>query len=206
MIINYKKKKLIFTHIQKCGGTSVINFFNHRKNHNKIKIDIEYLKKINENVDDYFKFTIIRNPWDRMVSFYHYHKEKTLDKGFPTTTWNYIKDLNFSEFLKSSKFQIWSSRNNITDYITYNKKPYIDYYINFENLEKDFEIIKKISGNHKKLKKHNKSFHFNYKKYYTKETKEIINSLFKAEIDFFNFKFDKKINLKRLNKNLIKLN
>ena len=135
-----------------------------------------------------------------MVSFYHYHKEKTLDKGFPTTTWNYIKDLNFSEFLKSSKFQIWSSRNNITDYITYNKKPYIDYYINFENLEKDFKIIKKISGSSKNLKKDNKSSHFNYKKYYNKENKEIINYLFKEEISFFNFKFGKEINLKRLNK------
>jgi hypothetical protein len=206
MIINYKDKKLIFTHIQKCGGTSVINFFKHRKNHNKIKFDIKHLKKINEDIDDYFKFTIIRNPWDRMVSFYHYHKEKILDNKFPTKTWKYIKNLNFSEFLKSNKFQSWALRNNITDYITYNKKTYIDYYINFENLEKDFEIIKKISGKCGKLNKVNKSNHLNYKKYYDEKNKEIISYLFNEEINFFNFKFNKKINLKSLNKKyMIKL-
>jgi len=199
MIINYKNKKLIFTHIQKSGGTSIVNFFKCNKNHNKIKFDIEYLKKINEKIGDYFKFTIIRNPWDRMVSFYHYHKQKALDPNFHTKTWNYIKDLNFNEFLKSDKFQIWAKRNNITNYITYKNKTYIDYYIDFDNLEEDFELIKKISGKKGNLLIKNKSNHEKYENCYNNKTKKIINCLFKKEINFFKFKFGCKINLKNFN-------
>jgi len=67
--------------------------------------------------------------------------------------------------LKSDKFQIWAKRNNITNYITYKNKTYIDYYIDFDNLEEDFELIKKISGKKGNLLIKNKSNHKKYENY-----------------------------------------
>jgi len=201
MIINCNGIKIIFVHVQKSGGSSIVNFFKKTKNHNKIKIDIKYLNKKKENINDYFKFTVIRNPWDRMVSFYHYHKEKILKNNNPTETWKYLKDLTFKKFLKSTKFQKWALVNNITDFINYNKKTHIDYYINFENFENDFKVVKQISGMENKLLEENKSTHKEYKHYYNDKSKKIIDFLFKKEIKFFNFKFDEKINSKILNKN-----
>lgn len=201
MIINCNGIKIIFVHVQKSGGSSIVNFFEKTKNHNKIKIDIKYLNKKKENINDYFKFTVIRNPWDRMVSFYHYHKEKILKNNNPTEIWKYLKDLTFKKFLKSTKFQKWALVNNITDFITYNKKTHIDYYINFENFENDFKVVKQISGMENKLLEWNKSTHKEYKHYYNDKSKKIIDFLFKKEIKFFNFKFDEKINSKILNKN-----
>ena len=203
MIIKYKNKKIIFVHIQKSGGTSVLKFFKNKKNHNKIKDDIKYLKNKKENINNYFKFTIVRNPWDRIVSFYHYHKQKLIKGIVVSNTWKYIKNLKFHDFLKSHQFQKWASRNNIVDYITYKDKIYIDYFINFEKLKDDFEIIKKIADKHGVLPVTNKSKHHNYEKYYDKKSKKIISDLFQREINFFNFKFGKKINLKNINKNII---
>ena len=202
MIIKYKNQKIIFVHIQKSGGTSVLKFFKNKKNHNKIKHDIKYLQKKKENINDYFKFTIIRNPWDRMVSFYHYHKQNLIKGKVISETWEYIKNLKFHEFLNSHEFHKWASRNNIVDYITYKNKIYIDYFINFEKLKDDFEIIKKISGKCGILPITNKSKHENYNKYYNEKSKKIIEELFERDIDFFKFKFGKKINLKNLNKNI----
>jgi len=201
MIINLKnnKLKIIFTHIQKSGGSSIIDFFNVKKSHNKIEKDILILNEKEIKLNSVFKFTVIRNPWDRMVSFFHYHKQK-----LKIQAWKYIKDLNFTQFIKSKHFEFWAKRNNITNYIKHNNISRIDYYIDFNNLKKDFELIKLITNIKRNLTHVNKSKHEEYKKYYRNENnKHIISSLFKDEIDFFNFKFGKPTDLKTLNtKNL----
>jgi len=202
MIIKLDNKNfdVIFVHIQKSGGSSIINFFNAGKNHNKIFKDLEILKEENLKINKFFKFTVIRNPWDRIVSFFHYHKEKLKNKNFPTRTWEYIQNLNFSQFIRSQQFQSWAKRNNITNYITLNNIPYIDYYINFDNLQKDFELVKKITGINKNLLHINKSKHEKYEKYYkNKKNKEIISDLFEKEINFFNFKFGSPAKIDHLN-------
>lgn len=198
MIINLKnnKLKIIFIHIQKSGGSSIIDFFNVKKSHNKIEKDILILNEKKINLNRVFKFTVIRNPWDRMVSFFHYHKQR-----LKTQEWKYIKDLNFTKFIRSNHFEFWARKNNITNYIKHKDIAHIDYYIDFNNLKKDFELIKLITNIKKNLMHINKSKHEEYKKYYRNENnKHIISTLFKDEINFFNFEFDKPTELKHLNK------
>ena len=201
MIIKLENKPfdLVFVHIQKSGGSSIVKYFDTRKSHNKISQDVKEIKKSKEKLKNYFKFTVVRNPWDRMVSFFHYHKER-IRGGYPIAHWEYIKNLNFGEFLKSVPFQKWAIKNNITDYIFYKKKPLIDCYLNFENLNKDFQLIKKISGIYNKFPHVNAVHHRDYKKYFKKEDNlKIIKDFFHKEIEFFNFEFGEKTSLKKLN-------
>ena len=69
------KYKFIFIHIEKTGGTSINDFFNFDdvyEKHGTINyFKNEYGKKL---FDEYFKFTIVRNPWDWLVSRYHWSK------------------------------------------------------------------------------------------------------------------------------------
>ena len=72
MIID--KYKTIFIHIPKNAGTSIKTFFECKEFYNKHRT-IDQIKKENiKAYDSYKKFTIVRNPYDRMVSWYFYLK------------------------------------------------------------------------------------------------------------------------------------
>lgn len=69
-----KKPKLLLIHIPRTGGSSVENFFNfqasdrpHRKEYrySTLEESKKYCK-----IENYFKFSIVRNPWGRLLSWF----------------------------------------------------------------------------------------------------------------------------------------
>ncbi len=116
-------RKYIFVHIPKTGGTSLSLALEQRAKAEDILIgdtpkalkrrprvkrlqgdrrlwkhsrlsDIDGLARIGA-LSDYFVFTIVRNPWDRMVSYYHWLQDQTFDHRAVTVA----KSHEFSEFL-----------------------------------------------------------------------------------------------------------
>lgn len=73
----------------------------------------------NEKFNSYFKFCVIRNPYDKMVSYYFFLKHKKKH------------NLNFKEY-NYKKYNY----NNIDRYII-DRKYCIDFYIRFEYLLED---------------------------------------------------------------------
>ena len=111
-MISYKYK-CIFIHITKCGGTTIDcvfrnKFFGHGKaiqykngtpHLNDNTIGSGPITQYNDSAiffDEFFKFTFVRNPWDRIVSFYFYHKQRNFDYydfnkiSFKKFTLNYL--------------------------------------------------------------------------------------------------------------------
>ena len=83
-MISYDKK-FIFIHINKTAGSSIeqaLNSYGEKrivpKNNTDFKMSKqsqhfnykEYREFLGADYDDYFKFTVIRNPFDRIVSYY----------------------------------------------------------------------------------------------------------------------------------------
>ena len=91
------KYKLIFFHIPKCAGGSVKKCLGYKNNDLTnmksglrqsvlLGVDIAFWNKkvYPEKWKEYEKFTIVRNPWDRVVSIYHFRKKQNdLYKQFP---------------------------------------------------------------------------------------------------------------------------
>ncbi|MEA1988675.1 MAG: sulfotransferase family 2 domain-containing protein, partial [Pseudomonadota bacterium] len=62
--------KFVFIHIGKTGGTSVEKILNIPHEH---KIALDKMQEIGiDKWNSKLKFAIVRNPWDKVVSHYHY--------------------------------------------------------------------------------------------------------------------------------------
>ena len=101
--------KLIFTHIPKTAGSSVTNIIkrapgknsnkpenssnnNYRRRHD---LTIEDYKNLTDTeiFDEYFKFSIVRNPWDRFASVYNFFMIILgKDQHFRNFGWERIKN------------------------------------------------------------------------------------------------------------------
>lgn len=72
--------KLIFIHIPKCAGRSICDIFNQRFDHYTAYF---YSKEYSRFWNEYKKFAIIRNPYERLVSMYHYIQQHRRHKHEP---------------------------------------------------------------------------------------------------------------------------
>lgn len=152
-----------------------LNFFSSHSPCYKIQ------KIIDENTfSKFFKFAVIRNPWDRMVSRYFYSKK--IDSSF--------KDLSFKEFLN---FDLKNNMHVIDQFkfcTDVNNHFCLDLVLKFENLNEDFNNISLKFFNKKNMLLHlNKSEHKNYRDYYDNEAKDKIYKYCKKDIEFFKYEF-----------------
>ena len=131
---------------------------------------------------DLFKFAVLRNPWDRMVSFYFSPHRQVTD-------FDRDRFLNFITRAAAVRSYICtrSIKSRIMERLHLGgAKPLgtqLDYLIKFEQLEQDVsmvcEILKIPFGN---LPQYNASKSKHYSVYYDEETRNLVASMFEDEI------------------------
>lgn len=207
MIIKCSKKlhvPILFVHIPKNAGGSVNEYLKSNKSIIKAcghKTIQEIKRKLYNNnpkynsvsFEDYFKFTIFRNPWERVLSNF---KFRTQIDG-PDPHWEKVRklNLNFNEWIKivvnNTGMKTLKKHNTYLSYITINKKIAVDYIINFHNLNEEFKVIKKLCKFNRNLgDKVHKSKRKNYKFYYNDKSIELVSEIHKDDIKLFKFNFD----------------
>jgi len=140
-----------------------------------------FYEKFNKNdFNSFYKFAVIRNPWDRMVSRYFYSKK--ISKKFNNYTFEEFVDYDI-------KFN--SRVLNQFEFCTKDKNNFcLDSVIRFENINDDFaEVTNKIFKNKRKIQHLNMTNHSKYKDYYNDKLKDKIYSNFKKDINFFKYDF-----------------
>lgn len=183
----YKKNNIIYVHIPKCAGTSISKLLYGRDPWHYSCSELRRLDK--KKYDSYYKFSVVRNPWERIASTYYYAVAHAQDN--PKTTISFItKYKSFEDFviygmssdLVENHYFFWSSDK-------YLDKP-IDKIIRFEDIEWEFPRFCKDMGISGELPRENMSKRRkSYKDEYNSEMKEKIGFLYKDDIDRFKYQF-----------------
>ena len=188
------KHKFIFVHINKTGGTSIEallkKYSNKFKQHQSI---IDLNKEASSN--DYFKFTFVRNSWDRFLSLYKYRiKTNQTNLGKNSVSFkewaNHIYNKNPNYYNIPNKMKLLMLSDQL-DWITdVTGSVDMDFIGRFENLQEDFSTIcDRIGIPRQKLPHKNKSEHKHYTEYYDEETKSIVAKKYAKDIEYFGYKF-----------------
>ena len=150
----------------------------------------DVITKLGQEVyNEYFKFAFIRNPWDRICSFYHYlmerrHKYFPASRGGTPIPGAPKKFDNLNDFIESP----WEKWNSVKpQYSFFNENTHIG---RFETLEQDFSFIMDKIGIQANLKHYNKSVKCRCQDLYNEKSKNIIANLYKTDIDKYNYTFE----------------
>lgn len=213
MIISHNNR-FVFVHIQKTAGKSLRRFLFdnfsdaefYKGTHDFARVAFEELGKAWWSKS--FSFAFVRNPWDRLVSWYSMvHKrshrlseEEKGTSGAYNKLWQYVHEhsSSFEEFVLNCTAAIEDHDGvksfwfNQLDYITdKNGKVIVDFIGRYENLETDFrEVARRLGVEKPALTHRNPSKHAHYSRYYTPEITEIVRARYWRDIAFFGYEFE----------------
>jgi hypothetical protein len=208
------KHKFVFISIPKTGSTSARSMLedysditdkeimerNSPYDHHMVADDLKKYFDTNEwNWDDYFKFTVVRNPWAREVSLYEYMRnyKHEWEKG------NRISKQYYYECCETLKKHP-TFKDYITGQVAYRGVNYVyeryytdkdgndllDFIGRCEDMSENIDFvcdklqIPKIDVEYK-----NKTKHKPYIEYYDDVTKQIVAEKFQKAIERFGYKF-----------------
>ena len=189
----YSNHQCIFTHIPKCAGSSIHKAFigdqNTSSEHSKLDKII-----FHEKIENFFKFTFVRNPWDRFLSTYFYFKKYGQDNGGDMLTGFIVNRFDsFNDFTKHFPM----IPDKIFPCPHFNpQNEWVDERHNligrFENLQADFDVVCEKVGLDKRILPHaNKTDHKHYTEYYDNETRQIVAKKYAKDIEYFGYEFGK---------------
>lgn len=196
----YHKHKCIFVHVNKTGGATINRFLGGRPAHMSAK---GYRKTYPNYFDDYFKFSFVRNPWDKLVSLYFMHTRLNWDLRWD---WSAVTAPCFSDFLrithgynKTKQRHIYRGHptghmrmsNQLDWLVDENGSLIVDFVGRFENYQEDFNTVCDKIGipQPQEIPHRNKSEHKHYTEYYDNETREIVATRFAKDIEYFGYEF-----------------
>lgn len=138
----------------------------------------------------YYKFSFVRNPWDRMVSryFYEVRNEKGMENwGYPSTIPDHSKCLK--KYIKDNEH--YKKNNQLYWLVNRQGEMVLDFVGRLENIEVDFDSVCKHLNlpDEIKMVHINKTKHRDYKEYYDEESKSMVSELCRQDIEYFDYSF-----------------
>lgn len=188
----FDQYRCIFIHNPRTGGNSIVQslFGGHSPGHRTAKqYQLAFTK---QEFDQYFKFTFVRNPWDRFISAFHFLKQGGMN----------LKDALWAERLHEVYFDEF-----VEDYLDpdllnqvhfrpqsyficgFRGKPVVDFTGRFEHFDEDFASVADRLGLDNKPLHVNTSRHNYYRDYYTDKLQKKVAAYYDEDITLFRYEF-----------------
>lgn len=122
--------------VKRRGGLKVVKTAGRLLKHSTLA-DIEGLVG-REEMDDFLIFTLVRNPWDRMASYYHWLKEQSFDHPAVALA----RDLSFADFLRHPETVATVKANPCGSYLRDGSgREWAGHFVRIEHFEEDFAPV-----------------------------------------------------------------
>lgn len=198
------QKKFLFVHVHKTAGNSIQSVLRHysedeivasRSHQDGIERfglrNSRFEIKKHSLLSDYrdalgpelfgnlYKFVCVRNPWDRMISFYF-----SPSRG--VTTWD-----------RKAFLKLLAQTRPVAEYLRLGQEtdPFqnVDCVMRFENLAADFQsLCQRLNIPSKALPAYNQSSREHYSRYYDHDLRERVAQQFALDIAKFGYAFDRR--------------
>jgi hypothetical protein len=185
--------RAIFIHIPKTAGSSVARALFGDAGHVPY---FEYERVNPRKFNRFFKFAIVRNPWDRLVSTYFFLKSggtNEMDRRFAAE--NLAGYDSFAAFVEG-----WLNEQNAWSWVHFKPQHYficdadlcvrMDFVGRMENIATDFRYICRRLDVSAQLTWSNRGDHEPYRHYYTDALRERVAAVYADDIAIFGYRFD----------------
>jgi hypothetical protein len=211
------KYKCIFVHIPKAGGTSIEQLiWPSERDRTESNLWMGFVDKYNNKYQtgglqhlfasqiqqelgadvfsEYFKFTMVRNPWDKIVSQFTYmNKRKDLREYIEMKEGDCFK--TYLSLIQKKAHVQWEPQYKF--FLDKNGDQIVDFIGRFENFNDEVHNIldsinvktKFFNITTKKIPHSKKSIRSNYRDYYDEESREIVSHLYREDIEMLDYSF-----------------
>jgi len=193
-MIHHNNPKFLFIHIPKAGGSSITktlaNYLNVDRNtlrpqQYKFIYARNIVDILGNNYKDYYIFSIVRNPWARIVSYFHYLRQIKKPPG------NISSNVQFKDWLYNSNLdgvrpainQLSQNSIDVCDKINFIGKT--------ETISIDWVNIRKSLGlnNDLQLIHDKQTQHDYYTLYYDNQARDFVAKKYERDIKLFEYEF-----------------
>ncbi len=194
----FSRTRSLFIHVPKVAGSSIFEALYGQEGRHHPSYLYRYVN--GRKYDAYFKFGFVRNPWDRLVSAYHYLSQGG-KRGVGTKDHNWFL-ANIAQYRDFEQFvHEWVNEANIRTGVHFIPQSYflcdpesgevmVDFVGRYETLARDFEHVRSRLGSQAELAVRNPSSRGSYRDYYTPDMIEIVAKAYATDTGTFNYGFE----------------
>lgn len=201
------ERKLLFIHIQKTGGSTVAQVLRRhipdmRWCGGTHEPALRARAVLGDEFESFYRFAFVRNPWDRLVSWYAMIRQKGAAQPADRLNrlWRYVLEnsSSFEEFILNCTATIndvdgrKSFLHNQVDYISDQEgRRMVDWVGRYESFAADARaVLDRIGLREVEIPHVNRSRHLHYSAYYTPRTRDVVAERYERDIRAFGYSFE----------------